>query len=166
MASSFLTMQRQTGLALRRSDQGCRCRLKPRLRDEEESNRNRDKHHQNPIQKQQLAYFCMDRLKEGACAWKAEPQCANQSSPTARPAHRILSREWLGLLNPNLMHKYAEVAIKNWALRWTDAGHHRRQNRWMTAQIRSNALLAWQISGARAEDRLANGTWRRDRDLS
>jgi hypothetical protein len=35
------------------------------------------------------------------------------------------------------MHKHAEVAIKNWALSWTDAGHRRRQNRRMTAQIRS-----------------------------
>jgi hypothetical protein len=53
------------------------------------------------------------------------------------------------------MHKHAEVATKNWALRWTDAGHPWRQNRRMTAQICSNALLAWQKSGAsaRAEDR-------------
>ena len=64
------------------------------------------------------------------------------------------------------MQKYAEVAIKNWALRWTDASHRRPQNRRMTAQIRSNALLAWQKSSARAEDRLANGTWPRDRNLS
>ena len=104
----------------------------------------------------------MEWLKEGAGAWKAELASANQSSPTARPAHRILSREWLGLLNPNLMHKHAEVAIKNWALRCTNAGHRRRQNRRMTAQIRSNALLAWEKNGARAEDRLANGTWLRD----
>ncbi len=97
---------------------------------------------------------------------KAEPACANQSSPTARPAHRILPREWLGLLNPNLMHNHPEAAIKNSALRWTDAGHRWRQNRRMTAQIRSNALLAWQRSGARAEDRLANGTWPRDRNLN
>jgi hypothetical protein len=64
------------------------------------------------------------------------------------------------------MHKYAEVAIKNWALRCTDAGHRRRQNHWMTAQISSNALLAWQKSGALAEDRLANGTWPHDRNLN
>ncbi len=73
---------------------------------------------------------------------------------------------WLGLLNPKLMHKHAEVAIKNWALRWADAGHCRRQNRRMTTQIRSNALLAWQKSSARAEDRLAHGTWPRDRNLN
>ncbi len=95
---------------------------------------------------------------------------ANQSSLTAHPAHRILSREWLGLLNPNLMHKHAEVAIKNWALRWTDVGHRRGQNRRMTPQIRSNALLVWQKGSARAEDRLANGsyygTWPRDRNLN
>ncbi len=103
---------------------------------------------------------------EGAGAWKAERAYANQSSPTARPAHRILSREWLGLLNPNLMHNHPEVAIKNWAQCWTDAGHHRRQNRRMTARNRSNALLAWQKSGALAEDRLANGTWPRDRNLN
>ena len=127
---------------------------------------NRDKHHQNPIQKQQLAYFCMEWLKEGAGAWKVELASANQSSPTARPAHRILSREWLGLLNPNLMHNDPEAAIKNWALRWTDAGHPLRKKRLMTAQIRSNALLAWQKSGARAEDWLANGTWPRDRNLN
>ncbi len=41
------------------------------------------------------------------------------------------------------MNKHAEVATKNLALSWTDAGHRRRQNRRMTAQIRSNALLAW-----------------------
>ncbi len=110
----------------------------------------------------------MDRMKEGAGAWKAEQACANQSSLTASPAHRILTQEWMGLLNPSPMHIHPEVAIKNWALRWTDAGHPRRQNSRMTAQIRSNALLAWQKSCAWAEDRPANhdGTWPQDQNLN
>jgi hypothetical protein len=63
----------------------------------------------------------------------------------------MISREWLGLLSPNLMHKYAEVAIKTWALRWTDAKHHRRQNRRTNARIRLNPLLvdAWRAHGPR-----------------
>ncbi len=72
----------------------------------------------------------------------------------------------MGLKSPNLLHEHAEVATKNWALSWTDAGHRRRQNCRMTAQIRSNELLSWQKSGALAEDRLANGTWPRDRNLN
>jgi hypothetical protein len=79
---------------------------------------------------------------EGAGAWKAERERPNQSSTTARPAYRIISTEWLGLQSPNLMHKHAEVAIKNWALRWTDGGHHRNQDRRQNARNPSHALLA------------------------
>ncbi len=88
---------------------------------------------------------------EDADAWKAEAAeraCGIQSLPIARPAPRLIFREWLGLPNP-------EVAIKNWALCWTDGGHHRRQNRLMTAQNRSLASLALS-DAARAEDRLEN----------
>jgi hypothetical protein len=81
---------------------------------------------------------------EDVDAWKAELACGNQSSPTALSAPRMISREWLGLPNPNLMHNHPEAAIKNWALRWTDGGHHRRQNRRMKARNRSIALLALQ----------------------
>jgi hypothetical protein len=73
---------------------------------------------------------------EGAGAWKAERERPNHSSTTARPAHRIISTEWLGLQIPNLLHKHAEVATKNWALRWTDGGHHRNQNRRTIVQNR------------------------------
>ena len=76
---------------------------------------------------------------EGAGAWKAERERPNQSGTTARPAHRIISTE---LQSPNLLHKYAEVATKNWALRWTDGGHHRNQNRRPNARNPSHALLA------------------------
>ena len=77
----------------------------------------------------------------GAGAWKAERDCPSQSGTTARPAHRIISTEWLGLQSPNLLHKYAEVATKTWALRWTDGGHHRNQNRRKNAQNPSNSSL-------------------------
>ena len=79
---------------------------------------------------------------EGAGAWKAERERQNQSSTLARPAYRIISTEWLGLQSPNLLHKYAEVATKNWALRWTDGGHHRSQHRRPNARNPSHALLA------------------------
>ena len=75
-------------------------------------------------------------------AWKAELACGNQSSLTAPQAPRMISREWLGLKNPNLMHNHPEVAIKIWALRWTDGGHRRRQNRRIKARNRWDALLA------------------------
>jgi hypothetical protein len=78
---------------------------------------------------------------ESVGAEKAERERPNQSSTTARYAHRIISTEWLGLQSPNLLHKYAEVATKNWALRWTDGGHHRSQHRRKNAQNPSNALL-------------------------
>jgi hypothetical protein len=57
------------------------------------------------------------------------------------------------------MHKHAEVAIKNWALRCIDAGHRRRQNSRMTAQIRSNGLLAWQkaVHGPRTGSQMELG---------
>ena len=61
---------------------------------------------------------------------------------TARPAPRLISREWLGLPNPNMMHNHPKVAIKIWALRWTDGGHRRRQNRRIKARNRCDALLA------------------------
>jgi hypothetical protein len=81
--------------------------------------------------------------------------CANQSSRTARPAPRILSQECMRLPNTNLIHKHAEVATKNWALRWTNGGHHRSQHRRKNAQNPSNAR-AW--SGkTRAANRLADG---------
>ena len=79
---------------------------------------------------------------EGAGAWKAERERPNQSRTTARPAYRIISTEWLGLQSLNLLHKHAEVATKNWALRWTDGGHHRNQNRRPNAWNPSHALLA------------------------
>ncbi len=79
---------------------------------------------------------------EDADAWKAERACGIQSRPTARPAPRMIAREWLGLLNPNMMHNHPEVAIKNWALHWTDGGHRRRQNRRMTVWNRLHASLA------------------------
>jgi hypothetical protein len=41
-----------------------------------------------------------------------------------------------------MFHKHAEVATKNWALRWTDGGHHWNQNRRTIAQNCLNALLA------------------------
>jgi hypothetical protein len=43
------------------------------------------------------------------------------------------------------MHIHPEAAIKNWALRWTDGGHRRRQNRWMKARNRWHALLALRV---------------------
>ena len=113
-----------------------------------------------------LPPFNWTDLGQAPALGRLSARSPNRSSTTARPAHRILSREWLGLLNPNPMHKHDEVSIKNWARRCTNAGHRLRQNHRMTAQIRWNALLAWQISGARAEDRLANGTWPRDRNLN
>ena len=79
---------------------------------------------------------------EGAGAWKAERERPNQSSTTARPAYRIISTEWLGLQSLNLLHKHAEVATKNWALRWTHGGHHRNQNRLLNAKNPPHALLA------------------------
>ena len=79
---------------------------------------------------------------ESVGAEKAERERPNQSSTTARHAHRIISTEWLGLQSPNLLHKHAEVAIKNWALRWTDGGHHRNQDRCQNARNPSHALLA------------------------
>jgi hypothetical protein len=79
---------------------------------------------------------------EDVDAWKAELACGNQSSPTALSAPRMISREWLGLPSPNLMHNHSEVAIKNWALRWTDGGHRRLQNRRIKARNRCDALLA------------------------
>ena len=96
---------------------------------------------------------------EVAGAWKAERACGIQSRPTARPAPRMISREWLGLPNPNLMHNHPEVAIKNWALRWTDGGHRRRQNRRMTARITANALLAneWLVHGPRTGSQIEIG---------
>ena len=63
--------------------------------------------------------------------------CANQSSRTARPAHRIFSRECMRLPIPNLIHKHPEVATKNWALSRTDGGHRRNQNRRTDARNRS-----------------------------
>ena len=80
---------------------------------------------------------------ESVGAEKAERERPNQSSTTARHAHRIISTEWLELRlqSPNLLHKYAEVGTKNWALRWTDGGHHRSQHRRKNAQNPSNALL-------------------------
>ena len=42
------------------SDQGCRGRLKPRLRDEEESNRKSKKTPSESDSETELAYFCMD----------------------------------------------------------------------------------------------------------
>ncbi len=86
---------------------------------------------------------------EYAGAWKAETAervCGSQSLPTACPAPRLKSREWLGL---------PEVAIKIWALRSTDGGQGHRQNRRMTALNRPLASLALSVA-ARAEDRLAN----------
>jgi hypothetical protein len=59
---------------------------------------------------------------EGAGVWKDERERPYQSSTTARPAHRIISTDWLGLQSPNLLHKHAEVATKNWALRRDCAG--------------------------------------------
>ncbi len=111
----------------------------------------------------------MDRLKEDAGAWTAERACGNQSCPTARRPPRIVSLEWLGPNRQNLMHNHPEVAIKNWALRWTDGGHHWRQNSRMTARNRTNALLA--LSGlsknnCQAEDRPANGNWARDQNIN
>ena len=88
---------------------------------------------------------------EDADAWKAERR------PTAHPAPRLISREWLELPNPNMMYNHPEVAIKNWALRWTDGGHSHRQNRRMTTLNRPLASLALSVAArARAEDRLAN----------
>ena len=79
---------------------------------------------------------------EGAGAWKAERERPNQSSTTARPAYRIICTEWLGLQSLHLLHNHRGVAIKNWALSWTDGGHHRSQHRRKSAQNRSIALLA------------------------
>ncbi len=86
---------------------------------------------------------------EDADAWKAELACGIQSRPTARPAPRLISREWLGLPNLNMMHNHPKVAIKIWALCWTDGGSRRSQNRRMTARIRKHALLAleWRNTG-------------------
>jgi hypothetical protein len=93
---------------------------------------------------------------EGAGAWEAERSCPNQSNTTARPAHRIVSTEWLGLQSPNQLYKHAEVATKNWPLFWTDGGHRRRQNRRMNGQNHSKQYC--QSSGAaRAAAWLAGG---------
>jgi hypothetical protein len=81
-------------------------------------------------------------MREDADAWKAERACGIQSRPTARPAPRLISREWLGLPNPNMIHNHPKVAIKIWALRWTDGGHRRSQNRRISDRIRNHALLA------------------------
>ena len=65
-----------------------------------------------------------------------------QSRPTARPAPRMISREWLLLPNPDLIHNHPGEAVKNWALRLTDGHNRLNQNRRMTAQNRSRASLA------------------------
>ncbi len=72
--------------------------------------------------------------------------CANHSSRTARHAPQFFSRECMRLPIPNLIHNHPEVAIKNWALRLTDGGHHRRHNRRMTVQNRWIALLAIRVA--------------------
>ncbi len=98
---------------------------------------------------------------EGAGTWKAERERPNQSSTTARPAYRITSTGWLGLQSPNLLHKHAEVATKNWALRWTDGGHHRNQKFGPESSSKcseSVACIVGNWSGTkRAADRLADG---------
>ena len=83
----------------------------------------------------------------GTC--KAERTCGNQSNRTARPSPRIVSQECMRLPNSNLLHNHPEVAIKNWALRWTDGGHRRNQNRRMNGRNHSNALLSieWRCTG-------------------
>ncbi len=62
-------------------------------------------------------------------------------SRTARPAHRIFSRECMRLPNPHLLHNHRDVATKNWLLSRTDGGHHRNQNRRKKAQNPSHSSL-------------------------
>ncbi len=96
--------------------------------------KNRVRHNRNPNEQEQYA------LWEDAGALGAERESGVQSHPTDRPAPRMISREWLGLPNPNLMHNHPRVAIKNWALLWADGGHRWRQNRRLNDRIQSLAL--------------------------
>jgi hypothetical protein len=94
-------------------------------------------------------------MKEDAGAWTAERACGNQSRPTARPPPRTVSRECVGPHRPNLMHNHPKVAVKNWALRWTDAPESSDE---CSESLECIAVLAnLEKRDARPEDRPADG---------
>jgi hypothetical protein len=72
----------------------------------------------------------------------------------SRPSHRwnfvetfVPNSRRISMLK--LLHKHAEVATKNWALRWIDGGHRLLQNHRMNGRNHSNALLSieWRCTG-------------------